>query len=458
MQPSNSVQGSRGVPFARPGLLPALVLSAVLLLAWLWPAPARAVPSFALQTGQPCAACHVGAFGPQLKQYGRDFKLNGYVANDGQSHGLPLAATFQSSFTHTGAAQPATPHFAPNDNFAPDQASLYYAGRIAPWPGSPSIGAFVQATYDGVSRQFHIDNADVRHAGEGEVLGVDLVWGVTANNRPTVSDLWNSTPAWGFPYNRSELAPTPLAAALIDGGLAQRVLGGGAYAMVDDLVYLEADLYHGLGHGVLSATGIPPADKPTGVIPYWRAAVQRDFGRSYVELGTYGLSASVLPGGAAFGPADHFTDTALDATYQFALTPKSVTGDMVSAHATAIHEDASLRASEALVGARRRHGLDTWRADVSYSVGATFTPSVQYFRTGATRDTAYWGTPGGKPGTSGVIAELAYVPWGKPDSPVPWLNLRLAVQYVAYFRFDGATRGASGNNALYASFWLAAGF
>jgi hypothetical protein len=41
------------------------------------PSSAQAIPSFAAQTGQPCAACHVGAFGPQLKPYGRDFKLHG---------------------------------------------------------------------------------------------------------------------------------------------------------------------------------------------------------------------------------------------------------------------------------------------------------------------------------------------------------------------------------------------
>src|SRR5215467_6897485 len=85
--------------------------------------PALAVPSFAVQTGQPCAACHVGAFGPQLKPYGRDFKLHGYVASDGQNHGLPLAMTTQSSFTHTSASQPsgAAPSFRPNDNIAIDQ-------------------------------------------------------------------------------------------------------------------------------------------------------------------------------------------------------------------------------------------------------------------------------------------------------------------------------------------------
>src|SRR5437660_1010584 len=87
--------------------------------------PALAVPSFAVQTGQPCAACHIGAFGPQLTPYGRDFKLHGYTASDGKNHGLPLAMTTQSSFTHTRAPQDggAAPGFRDNDNFAIDQLS-----------------------------------------------------------------------------------------------------------------------------------------------------------------------------------------------------------------------------------------------------------------------------------------------------------------------------------------------
>src|SRR5438046_3007377 len=89
--------------------------------------PALAVPAFAVQTGQPCAACHVGAFGPQLKPFGRDFKLHGYVGNDGQDHGLPLALTTRTSFTHTSEPQPggAAPGFKPNDNLAVDVLSLY---------------------------------------------------------------------------------------------------------------------------------------------------------------------------------------------------------------------------------------------------------------------------------------------------------------------------------------------
>lgn len=435
-------------------------LAAVWLpLTMLLPGAARAVPSFAEQTGQPCAACHVGAFGPQLTKFGRDFKLNGYTSGDGKKHGLPFAATVQTSFTHTNNAQPgpAAPHFAPNDNPALDQLSLYYAGRIA-----AGFGGFVQLTYDGIARQLHIDNADIRYARDTEWFAEDAVYGFTANNSPSVSDLWNSTPVWGFPYNKSPLAPQPVASALIDGGLGQRVFGAGAYMMWNDLIYAEADLYRGLGYDVLNATGIVPVsgtDKTEGVIPYWRLALQREIGRSYVQFGTYGLDARISPGGQDVpGHTDEFTDLALDANYQFTFEPRNVVSDMISAHATFIHENAWLGASQIIAGSAPFHALDTFRADISYSIAATITPSLQYFQTNGTGDAAYWGTPNGSPNSSGVIAEIAYVPWGKPDSWTSRGNVRLAVQYVSYFRFNGVTNNAAANNALYFSLWGAVRF
>ncbi len=432
---------------------------AVLAVLALRPGSVHAVPAFAEQTGQPCAACHVGAFGPQLKQYGRDFKMNGYVATDGKSHGVPVALSTQGSFTHTDNAQPAPAalHFAPNDNVALDQTSFYYAGKIL-----PGLGAFIQVTYDGVAHQLRIDNTDIRYARDRDMFGEDLVYGFTANNNPGISDLWNSTPVWGFPYNASKLAPTPLAATLIDGALGQRVAGAGAYAMWNDLVYAEFDLYRGLGYDVLNATGIVPVantDKTIGVIPYWRLALQQNFGRGYVQVGTYGISANVRPGGVDIpGKTDGFTDTALDANYQFIFNPKSVVSDMISAHATVIHENGSLAASQIISGALRSHELNTFRADISYSFAATVTPTIQYFQSSGTGDAAYYGTASGSPNSSGVIAEIAYVPWGKPDSPIAWANIRFAVQYVKYFRFDGDTHAANANNTLYLSVWAAMHF
>ena len=417
---------------------------------------ARAVPSFAEQTGQPCAACHVGAFGPQLRQFGRDFKLGGYTATDGSRHFPPIAAMVYGSFTHTQADQPggAARWFAPNDNFALDQASLYYAGAI-----SKHVGAFIQVTYDGAARQLGIDNTDIRYSRERHILGIDTVWGLTLNNNPTVTDLWNSTPVWGFPYNQSNLAPTPQAATLIDGGLGEMVLGLGGYAMWNNWVYTELDLYRGLSRELRNALGTAPVagtSELADTAPYWRLAVQHDYGRTYWQVGTYGIDAHVLPPGAGpSGHTDHVTDFAADANWQFIFHPRQVASDMFSAHATIIGETDVLQASSVLYGTRLHDRLNTMRADISYSIGATVTPSVQVFHTSGNADAALWSTVNGFPDSTGYVLELAYVPFGKPDSLIPWGNLRLAIQYIGYTKFDGQTSGASRNNTLYPNLWLA---
>ncbi len=432
---------------------------AALLLLFVTGRPACAVPSFAQQTGQPCAACHVGAFGPQLKAYGREFKLYGYVAAEGTPTALPLAATAQVSFTHTNADQaPAAARwFGRNDNAAVDQVSLFYAGRI-----TSSVGTFFQVTYDGVARQPQVDNVDIRHSREAELFGTQVVFGLTVNNNPTVQDLWNSTPVWGFPYNQSPLARTPSATALVDGRLAQRVAGLGAYALWDDWLYTEVTAYQGLGRNIRNLTGITPVDgvdTTDGLIPYWRLAVQREFGRHYVQAGTFGLRGSVYPGGdRSAGRTDTLTDVGFDANWQWVQNPARVTSDVVSTHLTYIREKASLRASQVLVGTRKSDALDTFRVDASYSLAATVTPTIQYFQNRGTPDAQYWGTASGRPDSAGVIAEIAYVPFGKPDSPFKSFNIRLAAQYVMYTRLDGKAQDASGNNALYLSIWGAVRF
>lgn len=439
-----------------PTLASVLALAAAAL-----PGTARALPAFAVQTGQPCAACHVGAFGPQLKPYGRDFKLHGYVASDGEKHGVPLALTTQSSFTHTQAPQAggAAPGFRPNDNFAVDDLSVYYAGQV-----TKDIGAFVEIAYDGVGQQLQWGNIDIRHASEGELFGQGLVWGLTANNAPTVSDPWNSTPVWGFPYNYSPLAATPMAATLVDGGIAQRAAGAGGYMLWNDLIYSEFDLYQGLNSGALRAVGETPVDdgdQTHSLMPYARLAVMKDLEKQHFEFGGYLLYAdNVIPGGdQTFGLGTRVLDTALDGNYQFIVDPAKVTSDMLSAHATYIHEDSTIESGEAasLFGTAN-HSLDTFRADVSYSFAATITPTVQYFRTSGTPDPIYWSTPTGSPNSEGMIFEVAYVPFGKPDSPFPNFNLRLAVQYVSYFVFDGSPTNATSNNNLYVSLWTAVQF
>jgi hypothetical protein len=62
---------------------------------------AQAVPSFARQTGQPCGMCHVGGFGPQLTDFGIQFKLTGYTLAKGGDRPAPLAGMVMAGMTHT---------------------------------------------------------------------------------------------------------------------------------------------------------------------------------------------------------------------------------------------------------------------------------------------------------------------------------------------------------------------
>ncbi len=415
---------------------------------------AEAIPSFAQQTGQPCAACHVGAFGPQLTPYGRDFKLYGYTSSDGQKHLPPITLTLQSSYTHTVGDQEAllAQDLKPNDNFLlADQLSAYYGGQI-----TKDVGAFIQATYSGAgsSKALQWDSTDIRYAHLTKLFGEDTVFGITLNNDPTVQDLWNSTPSWGFPYDGSPLGPAPAAATLADGGLAGLVFGAGAYAMWNDLLFVEACVYSPLSQQMLDHVGANPgagSDVFTGAVPYGRLALQYEGDKHYFQAGAFALTADRYPGGDRSAGTDSFLDRAVDANYQFTGSKNY----FVSAHAIYIHEDENLRADQIIAGTLPSDSLRTFRADVSFSYKNTWTPTLQYFKTTGSNDAANWGTPNGSPDSSGYLAELAYVPLGKPKSLPKWMNVRLSLQYVSYNTFDGSSRGASANNTLYLNFWIA---
>src|SRR5437870_6311343 len=197
-------------------LVSAATIAAVLVIG-LVPRRAVSLPLYARQTGQPCATCHTAFL--ELTPFGRRFKLGGYTLGGGDWSGPPFAVMLQPTYTHTEAGQEggAAPHFGTNNNFAMQQVSLFTGGRI-----TDNLGAFIQGTYDGVGRRFGWDNTDIRYADSVNLGGHNLLWGVTANNNPTVQDVWNTIPAWRFPYISSALAPMPTATPFIDEVYAQQ--------------------------------------------------------------------------------------------------------------------------------------------------------------------------------------------------------------------------------------------
>ena len=443
-----------------------------------------AVPSFARQTGMTCAACHT-VF-PELTPFGREFKLNGYVLdNIKQVTGIdidahqtlslnqipPISLMLQVSYTHTGSALPdsaiAGAFAKDGEMLFPQQVSFFYAGKIA-----DGLGAFIQLTYDGAEDHFGFDNTDVRYAHHFSFGGAndnnhELILGVTLNNNPTVQDVWNTTAAWGFPYSNSSVSPTPMTSAKIDsgaGGFGQTVGGIGVYAWFDDHYYAEITDYVSAIPGGAHPLDSTQTNVITGNAPYWRVAYETRWDRNSLEIGAYGLDATVYPGNtngintALSGPTNKYKDVAGDVQYQFIGE-----NHLFTFLGTYIHESQTLDASF-LDGfsANNSNTLNTTKLTAEYYYQRKIGGSIGYFNITGSNDpllyapAAVTGSANGSPNSNGYILEVNYL---------PWLNTKLQAQYVGYQKFngqngnnpggyDGSGRTASNNNTLYLLVWL----
>ena len=478
---------------------------------------AQALPSFARQTGQPCGTCHTDF--PALTPYGRRFKLLGYTAGGGQFRTTPFSsdagvsaraeldklrgyakaidapATSDSreyvppvsmmaivGYTHTQGptVAPPTDPYQANDNVVLTPFSGFFGGAI-----TNDIGAFAQVTYsapdplsalsgtpaDQFKHTWSWDNTDVRFARTASIGALDLVYGITANNNPTVQDLWNTTPAWSFPYAVSSLAGTPAAATMIEGGFAARVGGVGAYTSINDLLYLEFTAYKTLGFNEQNSLGINPFDGlglMGGVAPYWRVALEPHWGRHSLMVGTFGMYSDVHPwvdptfvtGTTAVMPlSDKFTDVGFDAQYQYQ-------GDnyWLTLRGSYIREFQRLDASFAdFAAANPTNLLNSLKLQASFAYGGdnrvVFTG--QYFNIWGTADANLFGTDpltglAMTPNSDGWMAEIAYIPFGLSKSfGWPWFNARIGLQYIYYNKFNGTTVGAQDNNTLFLHAWFA---
>jgi len=417
----------------------------------------QAVPSYSRQTGLPCSACHYAP--PELNAFGRKFKLDGYVfrtkpelAADKKDHdsalhileAFPLSVVFDTSFTSTHSPQPSTQ----NGNFQfPQDISLFLAGA---W-GS-HVGSFAQVTYTNQGNHFSWDNTDVRYANNHDLFGKPLAYGVTFNNNPTVEDLWNSTPAWGFPFTASNVTPSPTAKAIINGSLAQDVAGFGAYGMWNEHLYVGGTIYRSqhLG-GAEPNPGTGFGINIRGMAPYWRVAWQASTTNNSLEFGTYGMHVKSSPG-AITGPTNSYTDWALD--FQYDRIIPQWNKDVVSLRGSYIRENSSLDATFGALGSSLvRHHLNTVQANAEYHYGTKLSGTVGLFSVTGTPDPLLYaqapvfGSNNGDPRSSGYNLNLSW--W-------PEQNIDLAVQYTHYFRFngaqsnyDGAGRNAGGNNAVF---------
>jgi hypothetical protein len=391
----------------------------------------------------------------------------------------PISMMAIVGFTHTQADQDPTgsPYHA-NDNVVVAPVSIFYGGAI-----TDHIGAFAQLTYNNApfgaqdpadpftSKLWTWDNVDVRYARTGNIGGMPITYGISANNNPSVQDPWNTTPAWSFPYAKSSIAPTPAAGTLIDGTFAAHVGGVGAYAWINSLVYLELSGYRTINHGTQAKLGTDPFGAPgifDGIAPYWRVAVEPHWGNNWLQFGAFGMSARVHPwtfttdangfyNNETFAQTDRYNDIGFDTQYQYK-------GDnfWITLRGSYIMENQTLDASFANgLSANTTNTLNTFRAlaSIAYGNDNRVVLTGQYFNTQGSSDaTLYAANPGCgcSPNSDGFIAEIAYIPFSNSAAPIwPWANARIGLQYTYYNRFDGSTVNAHDNNTLFLHAWFA---
>jgi len=394
---------------------------------------AQALPAFARQTGQNCVACHAGGQFPELTPYGRMFKLTGYTIG---SRDIPLAIMGVASLAKT---QRVDSTFAKDGSVLFQTGSVFLAGKI-----TDNIGLFAQATYNnysgdsGYQGTWGSDNFDMRFADRIIDASSDFIYGFSLNNNPTVSDVWNSAPAWNV-YVPTQFGVTGPDANPVVNNLGAQVAGLTAYAMWDQLLYVEVGAYK-TANGVFSFMSQSTSDvnqvKLAGSNPYVRVALTHEWGPHNIMVGAFGLNVNIYPSDTMnqdtiqSGPTIQYRDRGIDAQYQYLLNPYTVSAQLSYVRETINNGDVTG------IATNPSNTLNSLRVKGTYVYDAKYGANLTYFSTTGTADPTLYTNPTASPDTQGWTPEIFYL---------PIQNIRIGLQYYAYQKFDGASNNYDGN-------------
>ncbi len=448
------------------------------------PLAANAVPSFARQTGQNCVACHAGGQFPELTPYGRLFKLTGYTIG---TRALPISAMAVASYNKTKNTTDVDPAIFPkNGNLIFSTASIFVAGKV-----TDNVGAFVQVTYNNYDAQSpsdshwtghsSSDNLDIRAIDRYINSSNDLIIGATMNNNPTVQDVWNSVPAWG--YNTTPGSSGPATTPILAGGLAQNVAGIGGYAFWNKTLYAELAAYRTangfwsfMSQGFNATRGDQQILK--GANPYWRLALSHDWGAHSGMVGVLGLNAKIYPDPLSpVGSVNQYRDFGVDGQYQYILDPHAFTATASYIHERVTYADSVANQPHPLdpdgaLGLPLTNASDTLRmirAKASYVYHAKVGTTLSYFdvkgsSNAALQTSAIDATGRLIDGSEAIVGNLAGNPetrgWTTELFWTPVQYARIGLQYTMFNKFNGAShnydgfgRNAKDNNTVFLYIW-----
>jgi hypothetical protein len=426
---------------------------------------AYALPSFARQTGQSCAACHVNGQWPQLTPWGRFFKLSGYTAGKQLIDKEGLNYMPAGVFGQVGAT------WATQPNNSLGQPVVTQNGLPEAYAFTGEIATKL-TDYLGVFYEYQVGNqfpgwkgasgpVDVRAVHFFHPGGNELLVGIDSNNNPTVQDVWNSTPSWGYPFYGSPQALSGPATPMIS-SLGQQSGSVGVYALLNREWYVEVSMYRvatDFFRWMSAGTAFQAGGENylSGYNPYWRAYWTKERGPHSLMVGTFGMQSSVYPNSAApGGPANVFTDYGFDSQYQYLGETHKLT-----LRASYIYEDQRWNASFPLAASSTFTGnLKSLNLNGSYGYGDHWIFNAAYFSNNGANNAALYAVTAASgaqltssPNTSGYVLEA--------DRLITQ-NLQATIQYKGFVKFSGLTnnidglgRNASANNTLWLTLFFA---
>jgi len=487
-----------------------LALGLVAVFTLVVPMQAQALPAFARQTGQNCVSCHTGGQFPELTPYGRMFKMTGYTIGE---RTVPLSVMGVASYASVNNVSKSDSadagisttnsgsDFYKNGEPILATGSLFIAGKV-----TDNIGAFTQITYDNYAQanadgsssgHTQADNMDFRYANRLIDANRDLIYGISLNNNPSVSDPWNTAAAW----MQYVPVPSPGSHQFIDGaapypgyGSGGNIAGLTAYMYWNKTLYAEVGAYRTadgafrfMSQGIDDTINVPGSiTRLDGLNPYWRLAYTREWGPHNLMIGTSGMLANVYDG--LSDPSDPLAynqvrNTGVDAQYQYILDPHTITAQVHYMRQETNYSPNTLAGASSFVQVdgvtpvdpyNASDTLNVLRAKLAYTYKAKYGGSLSYFNVTGTTNTlnqtaGFVDASGqitmapnqaritsnlsGNPATNGITYEAFYI---------PIQNVRIGAQYTAYSTYNGASdnydglgRNASDNNTLFLYAWVA---
>jgi hypothetical protein len=466
----------------------ALVAGMFGIIATLLPIDSLALPLFARQTGQNCVSCHAGGQFPELTAYGRKFKLTGYTM--GERATVPLAVMGVVSSTridNTSNGGFSSADFPNNGKLEFTTMSVLCCGKI-----TDNLGVFAQWTYDVYDHQNdqgtwvshpHMDQFDLRYADRFINSNSDLIFGVSLNNNPGVTDVWNThnaafTPVptyvpaansinYGNPANPGSNVPMDVPFTPFIVGEGQVAGGLTAYAFWNNTVYAELGFYRNV-KGVLSFMNDPHysdigyPNKIQGSNPYWRLAYNKDWGANSAMIGLHGMNADSywFNNDINDNPTIQsssmvkYRDIGIDGQYQYILDPHVVTAMFSYTHEKQSYPSELLTGNGGTAADNSSDTLNYLRLKGTYVYKAKYGASLAYTSITGSNDQTLWGSANGVPNSRLWAPEVFWM-------PVQYV--RVGLQYYKWDKYLGAKtnyngdstnpRDAKDNNSLFFYVW-----